>query len=64
MRILLISPTGYEAKEDMGYGGVEKLVWQYSKELSKRHEITVVALEGSEFPDNVVLLPAKKLKPL
>ena len=53
MKILLISPLAYVAKAEMGYGGVERLVWQYSTELSKDHKVTVVALEGSEFPEGV-----------
>ena len=35
------------------YAGIEKLVWQYASELSKNHQVSVIARSDSVFPSNV-----------
>ena len=56
MNILLVSPLVYPVNENSKYVGIEKLVWQYSKELVKRHKVTVLGHKESTFPAGVEVL--------
>ena len=59
MEILLSSPLVYAVNSTSRYTGIEKLVSQYAIELSKRHEVSVIARTESEFPSNITHLRAK-----
>jgi len=59
MNILLISPTVFPIKPDSGYVGIERLTWEYAKELIKEHNISVIGHPDSIYPQNVVHLPAQ-----
>jgi len=56
VKILLISPLGFSINKDTRYGGIERLVWNYSSELIKSHDVTVWGHSDSVFPDGVKLL--------
>jgi len=53
MRVLLISPLGFAINQDTKYGGIERLVWNYSSELIKYHSIFVFGHSDSKFPQGV-----------
>lgn len=59
MKILLISPLGFPINSKARYVGIERLVWEYARELTKEHQVTVMAHAESEFPEGVELLPTK-----
>lgn len=57
MRVLLISPLGLAVTSSMRYGGIERLVWEFARELDKQgHDVTVQCVKGSVFPPKVKLL--------
>ena len=57
MNILLVSPLEFPVNQFTKYAGIEKLVWEYSKELTKQgHSVTVMGHEKSVFPERVTLL--------
>lgn len=56
MKILLISPLGFPVNEKSKYAGIEHLVWEFSRELVKNHDVTVMAHSASIFPEGVKLL--------
>ena len=57
MKVLLISPLGFAIHPETRYAGVERLVWEYSRELSKTHEVTVMGREDSIYSEAVKVLP-------
>ena len=59
MNILLISPLVYPINKDTLYAGIEKLVWDYAKELIKEHDVTVMGHEDSVYPEGVKHLKTK-----
>ena len=61
MKILLVSPLAYPITEVGNYAGIERLVWEYAKELIKSHDVTVMAHADSVFPDKVQLLTHKPM---
>lgn len=63
MKILLISPLGFPINENTKYTGIEKLVWQYSQELVKEHDITVIGHADSKFPEKVKNLSTQVSSP-
>ncbi len=64
MKLLLVSPLAYKASPEIKYGGIERLVYQYSSELVKNHSVTVIGLEDSIYPEGVKLLPVPFIEPL
>jgi len=63
MNILLISPVFVPVTPDSKYLGIEKMVWNYAKELVKNHKVTVIAHELSVYPEGVEILPVGKPSP-
>ena len=59
MKILFISPLGFPIRPDSRYVGIEKLVWYYTRELVKQHEVAVWGHADSIFPDGVTVYPYK-----
>ena len=59
MRILFVSPLGFPINAQTKYAGIEQLVWNYSQELSKNNDVSVLGHADSIFPDKVQLLPYK-----
>ena len=59
MKILIVSPLGFAINAQTKYAGIEVLVWNYSQELSKNHDVSVLGHADSIFPDKVQLLPYK-----
>ena len=57
MRILLISPLGFPINRQTRYAGIEQLVYNYSRELCKTHDVTVMGHAKSIFPPEVKVLP-------
>lgn len=57
MKILLLSPIELAYNSRTRYGGIERLVWEYSNELRKRHTVTVQGHKDSEYPEGVEHLP-------
>lgn len=53
MKILLISPLGFPINPSTKYAGIERLVWEYSKELSKEHDVSVFGHAQSIYPEKV-----------
>ena len=53
MKILLISPPVFPINSSSTYVGIERLVFNYSKELVKEHEVTVLGHADSQFPEGV-----------
>lgn len=61
MRVLLISPLGFSINPQARYVGIERLVWTFSKELTRQgHQVAVLGPSESEYPDGVTWLSAKK----
>lgn len=56
IKILLISPLVKPINADTKYAGIEKLVWEYSKELAKQNEVTVMGRDDSVYPEGVKVL--------
>lgn len=56
MNILLVSPLGFPINKDSRYTGIEALVYNYSVELSKTNNVTVMGHYQSIFPDGVAHL--------
>jgi glycosyltransferase involved in cell wall biosynthesis len=61
VKVLLVSPVGYPINRDSTYGGIERLVWNYARELSKRHQVTVWGHTLSDFPAGVTNYPYQPL---
>jgi glycosyltransferase involved in cell wall biosynthesis len=59
MNILLISTLGFHITPEARYTGIERLVWEFSRQLVREHQVTVIGLEGSEYPEGVEFLPAE-----
>lgn len=60
MRILIISPLGFPINPQTQYAGIERLVWEYSKELSSLgHDVSVFGHYESIFPEKVKLYSYK-----
>lgn len=59
MNILLISPLGFPIRPESRYTGIERLVYEYAKELVKEHDVTVMGHTDSIFFDSVKVLPHK-----
>lgn len=57
MKILLISPLGFPITPFSRYVGIERMVWEYSRQLVKDHDVTVMGHTSSEFPEGVKTLP-------
>ena len=58
MKILLVSPLGFAINSQTKYSGIERLVWEYARELNNlNHDITVMGHEDSIFPEGIKLLP-------
>lgn len=58
--MLLVSPLGFPVNNETKYAGIERLVWEYARELNKRnHEVTVIGHSESVFPEGVKLLSVK-----
>ena len=57
MKILFVSPLGFSITPQTRYAGIEKLVWYYSRELVKNHEVTVMGHADSIFPQGVKVFP-------
>ncbi len=53
MKILFISPLGFAINEKTTYAGIEHLVWEYCRELSKAHEVAVLGHSDSIFSSSV-----------
>lgn len=53
MKILLISPLGFAVNENLRYGGIERLVWNFASELSKEHDVSVWGHSDSVFSPRV-----------
>ncbi len=53
MKILLISPLVFSITPETKYAGIEKLVYQYSQELSKEHDVSVIGRSDSIYPEKV-----------
>jgi glycosyltransferase involved in cell wall biosynthesis len=53
LKILLISPLVKPINPDTKYAGIEKLVWEYSKELAKHNDVTVMGRDDSIYPNGV-----------
>lgn len=57
MRILLVAPAVFPVRRDLRYGGIEKLVYLFARELARRgEEVGVLAPTGSTLPVGVALL--------
>uniref|UniRef100_A0A6M3L7L9 Putative glycosyltransferase n=1 Tax=viral metagenome TaxID=1070528 RepID=A0A6M3L7L9_9ZZZZ len=59
MKILLISPLVKSINPDTKYAGIEKLVWEYAKELSNSNNVNVWGRDDSTYPDGVTVYPTK-----
>ena len=59
MKVLLISPLGFAVNPEARYAGIEVLVYNYSRELVKEHEVAVMGHAQSVFPDGVTLFPTQ-----
>ena len=57
MKVLLVSPLGFAVNPQTKYAGIERLVLSYATELSKRHEVFVLAHADSVFPPSVTVYP-------
>lgn len=57
MKILFISPLGFAVNQDSRYLGIEKLVYQFSAELIKEHQVTVMGRADSIYAQSVEVLP-------
>ncbi len=57
MKILLISPLVKSINPDTKYAGIEKLVWEYSSELAKNNDVTVMGRDDSVYPEGIKVLP-------
>lgn len=53
MNILLISPLGFPINPKISYAGIERLVYYYTCELSKTHQVSVMAHSDSVFPEPI-----------
>jgi glycosyltransferase involved in cell wall biosynthesis len=54
MKIAIVAPAAIPVRDprDMGYGGIERLVFHHLKELEKKgHEVTLFAGKGSDAPE-------------
>ena len=60
MKILFISPLGFAIRPDTKYAGIERLVWEFSRELSKEHDVSVIGHPDSLFPEGVELLSVRQ----
>jgi len=56
VKVLLISPLGFPINSESRYTGIEALVLNYARELSKSHDVTVLGHSQSVFPDKVTHL--------
>lgn len=61
MRVLLVSPLGKVINAESRYVGIERLVWEYARELVKEHEVAVLGHADSVFPEGVKVYPTKPL---
>jgi len=52
----LISPLGFAINEQTRYSGIERLVWEYARELVKKNKVTVMGHADSVYADGVSLL--------
>uniref|UniRef100_A0A6M3IEU9 Putative glycosyltransferase n=1 Tax=viral metagenome TaxID=1070528 RepID=A0A6M3IEU9_9ZZZZ len=59
MKVLLISPLGKKVNPETRYVGIEALVVNFAKELSKEHEVAVLGHADSVFSDGVTNFPTK-----
>jgi len=53
LKVLLISALGYPVNDQTKYGGIEHTVWEYAKELSKKHKVTVCGHADSVYSEGV-----------
>lgn len=58
MDILIASPTAFAVTPDLGYGGIERLAWEFADGLSKYHKVTLLAADDTHVSDGVTLMPA------
>ena len=56
MNILLISPVVPPITPESRYLGIEREVWEYSRELVKSHKVSVIGHAKSVYPEGVTLL--------
>ncbi len=57
MKILFVSPLGFAINARSKYAGIEQLVWNYSRELVKEHDVTVMGRSDSVYSEGVEVLP-------
>jgi glycosyltransferase involved in cell wall biosynthesis len=62
MRILFVSPLGFAVGPGMRYTGIERLVYDYTSELVKEHEVGVLGHADSVYPEGVKLYPTRPEK--
>jgi len=59
MNILLISPPEVPVRPESKYLGIERMVWEYARQLIKNHKVTVMGHADSIYPEGVQTLPIK-----
>lgn len=58
MKILIASATAFAVTPELGYGGMERLAWEFADELNKQgQDVTLFAADNTVPPDGVRLLP-------
>ena len=57
MKILIVSPLGYAVNHNMRYGGIERLAYEFTKELVKSHQVAVMGRADSIYPEGVAIFP-------
>ena len=62
MKVLIISPLGKVLKPDSRYVGIERLVFEYVKELVKTHTVAVMGHADSIFPHGITVYATKPLQ--
>lgn len=56
LKVLLVSPLWFPVNSETRYAGIEHLVWEYARALSKRCDVSVLGHKDSVFPPEVCLL--------
>src|SRR5689334_10618009 len=58
LRIAVIAPSAFRIKEDLDYGGAERVVFDLCASLRSQEDlaVTLFAMEGSKVPEGVSLV--------
>lgn len=64
MQVLIVSALAFPIAPDTGYGGIERLAYQFSEELAREgHLVSLLAVNGTVPPPGVTLLDAGSPNP-